>query len=150
MKYAYAYITGENKINGVVTFRQKKNGVLVTAIIYDLPTSSGICKKDVFAFHIHSGSHCTGTKDDPYADANGHFDKNNCPHPSHSGDMPPLFGNDGTAYLSFLTNRFTVDDIIGKTVIIHSSSDDFKSQPAGNPGRKIACGEIKKSFFLIV
>ena len=40
-------------------------------------------------------------------------------------------------------NRFRIDEIIGKTIIIHSSTDDFTSQPSGNSGSKIACGEIK-------
>ena len=42
--------------------------------------------------------------------------------------MPPLFGNNGYAYLSFFTNRFSLDDIIGKVVIIHSHPDDFYSR----------------------
>jgi len=56
----------------------------------------------------------------------------------------PLFSNSGYAWSSFLTNRFTVDQIIGRTVIIHSDPDDFTTQPSGNSGKKIACGEIIK------
>ena len=48
------------------------------------------------------------------------------------------------AYLSVLTDRFNVSDIIGRTVIIHNMPDDFTSQPSGNAGEKIACGVIKK------
>ena len=40
--------------------------------------------------------------------------------------------------------RFTVEEIVGKTVIIHSNADDFTTQPSGNSGEKIACGIIKK------
>lgn len=58
--------------------------------------------------------------------------------------MPPLFGNDGKAFSAFLTDRFTVKEIVGKTVIIHSSTDDFTTQPSGNSGEMIACGEIKR------
>lgn len=57
--------------------------------------------------------------------------------------MPPLFENNGYAYLSFLTNRFQIKDIVGKTVIIHDMPDDFKTDPSGNSGTKIACGIIK-------
>lgn len=42
----------------------------------------------------------------------------------------------------FLTDNFRVRDIIGKTVVIHSKADDFTSQPSGDSGSKIACGEI--------
>ena len=44
--------------------------------------------------------------------------------------------------MSVLTDRFTVREIIGKVVIIHSQADDFKTQPSGNAGSKIACGKI--------
>ncbi len=38
--------------------------------------------------------------------------------------------------------KFTIDEIIGKTVIIHAKPDDFITQPSGNAGEKIACGVI--------
>ena len=41
-----------------------------------------------------------------------------------------------------MTDRFFVDEIIGKTIIIHAHLDDFTTQPSGNSGEKIACGEI--------
>jgi len=44
--------------------------------------------------------------------------------------------------MSVLTDKFTVEEIIGKTIIIHNMPDDFTSQPAGNAGQKIACGII--------
>lgn len=41
-----------------------------------------------------------------------------------------------------MTDRFTIDETIGKTVIIHAKPDDFVTQPSGNAGEKIACGVI--------
>jgi Cu-Zn family superoxide dismutase len=55
-----------------------------------------------------------------------------------------LLSVNGQAYLAVQTNRFTIDEIIGRTVVIHEGVDDFSSQPAGNAGRKIACGVIRK------
>ena len=46
--------------------------------------------------------------------------------------------------MSVLVNKFKISDIIGKVIIIHDSSDDFKTQPSGNSGIKIACGKIEK------
>ena len=129
-------------IKGKVTFKQTKDGVLVTAEIYGLPTSKGSCNNRTFGFHIHSGSQCTGTMKDEFANTMGHYNPYKCEHPYHAGDLPPLMENNGNAYMTFLTNRFTVQEIIGKTVLIHSMPDDFKTQPAGNSGEKIACGEI--------
>ena len=100
------------------------------------------CSGGVFGFHIHEGNACTGNENDPFANAGGHYNPTNCPHPYHAGDLPPLFSNNGYAFMSVLINKFTVNEIIGRTVIIHSQPDDFTTQPSGNSGKKIACGEI--------
>lgn len=60
----------------------------------------------------------------------------------NAGDLPPLFENNGLAVSVFLTNRFSVNQIIGKTIIIHDKPDDFTTDPSGNSGTKIACGVI--------
>lgn len=137
------------KIKGTVNLRQTSKGVLLTAKIYNLPTTIGKCNKKVFGFHIHEGTSCTGNSKDEFADAKSHYNIGNCEHPHHAGDLPPLFENNGYAYMSFLTDRFSVNDIIGKTVIIHDMPDDFTTQPSGNSGEKIACGVIERSFIIL-
>ena len=121
---------GENYpgIRGRVIFRQQKNGVLVTADIYGLPTGETGCDSGVFGFHIHEGEDCGSNGQEPFSNTKGHYNPGDCPHPYHAGDLPPLFENDGYAYMSFLTNL---------------KPDDFHSQPSGNSGEKIACGVIK-------
>lgn len=131
-------------IKGYVRFYQTQFGTVVAAEVSGLPAPEWQCQSPIFGFHIHSGARCRGNKNDPFADALTHYDPHGCPHPFHSGDMPPLFGSGGNAFLLFLTDRFTVAEIIGKTVVIHSNPDDFKTQPSGNAGTKIACGEIKE------
>ena len=120
-----------SEIYGTVKFYQAIGGVLIVADILGLPTSHEACKSPIFAFHIHGGSSCSGNGEDPFANAG-----------SHAGDMPPLFGANGRAFLAFLTDRFTLNEILGKTVIIHDGVDDFSTQPSGNAGKKIACGVI--------
>lgn len=97
-----------------------------------------------FGFHIHTGSSCSGTADDEFKNALGHYNPNNCSHPHHAGDLSPIFENNGYAYSSFLTNRFNIKDIIGKVVILHEMPDDFSSNPSGDSGTKIACGKIEQ------
>lgn len=66
------------------------------------------------------------------------------PHGNHAGDFPVLFSNNGSSRMSFFTSKFKVADIIGRSVIIHESPDDYRTQPAGNSGRKLACGVIRR------
>lgn len=133
---------GYKGINGMVFFYQASGGVLLVTQVQGLPQTPGPCPTDIFAFHIHSGCSCTGTAQDPFANTGGHYNPKNCPHPAHAGDLPPLFGCRGYAFLAFFTDRFTVSEVIGKTVVIHRKPDDFTTQPSGNAGEKIACGEI--------
>lgn len=142
---AMANIVGSEEypeISGTVRFYQTEAGILVVTEVTGLPKSDECCMSPVFGYHIHSGHSCTGNSQDAFADSMGHYNPDNCEHPYHAGDMPPLFGNNGYAFSIFLTNRFGICEIIGRTVIIHLHPDDFHSQPAGNSGTKIACGEI--------
>jgi superoxide dismutase, Cu-Zn family len=129
------------QIGGRVTFTQMQEGVSVIAEIHGLPmTSTGF-----FAFHLHQGA-CGNPGTDAsnyFPDVGGHYNPHDLPHPLHAGDFPPLIETgDGSAYLSFVTNRFTLENIIGRSVIIHLNPDDFKTQPSGNAGPKIACGVV--------
>ena len=131
-------------IQGVVRFYQTSYGVLVVAEIKNLPRSDDPCESPIFGFHIHEGNTCTGNAADPFANTGNHYNPYDCRHPYHSGDLPPLLGSNGYAFSAFLTDRFTVNEIIGKTVIIHAMADDFTTQPSGNAGQKISCGEIQR------
>lgn len=130
-------------LHGIASFRQTDRGVLVSIEVGGLPQGNE-CRTGIFALHIHEGAPCTGNEDDPFADAKTHYvGSKNCPHPYHAGDLPPLFSNKGYAFMSVLTDRFSVKDIIGRTIIIHSAPDDFTTQPSGNSGVKIGCGLIE-------
>lgn len=141
---AIAYIKGGKEapyLYGEVKFYQKCGSVLVVANVYGLPKeyNSGF-----FAMHIHEGRCCSG---EDFSDTGGHYNPADVPHPNHAGDLPPLMLCHDGAYLAVSTDRFCVQDVIGRTVIIHSGSDDFHSQPAGNAGTKIACGEIRPTRY---
>ena len=124
-------------LRGMVRFFQRRDGVLVEAEVNGLPrTETGF-----FAFHIHEGKNCEG---EGLPNTGGHFNPGGAMHPNHAGDLPPLLADHGKAYMRFLTDRFHVDEIIGRTVIIHEEPDDFHTQPSGNAGTKIACGVIRR------
>ena len=137
---AIALIKGGNAVPsviGTIKFYQNRGYVLVVADIRGLPhTDTGF-----FGLHIHEGSDCGGID---FSNTKSHYNPENSPHPKHAGDLPPLMLYVDRAYSSFITDRFNVSDIIGRTVVIHNMPDDFTSQPSGNSGEKIACGIIRK------
>lgn len=150
---AMATIRGSREypqIRGRVGFYDLRDGCVVMAEIVGLPdrdvpgcyeTCAGVCSR-FFGLHIHEGSACSGNTSDPFADAGGHFNPEMAEHPYHAGDLPVLLSNCGFAWIACYTERFFASDIIGKTVIIHDMPDDFRSQPAGDSGKRIACGKI--------
>ena len=123
------------ELKGMVYFYQQCGGVLVMADISGLPWDG------FFGFHIHAGGSCRG---EGFPDTGTHYDPDNVPHPDHRGDLPPLLCANARAKMTVLTDRFRVSEIMGKTVVIHSDPDDFTTQPAGNAGKKIACGVIRR------
>ena len=138
---AVAHITGgvdAPSLSGCVEFYQENGSVLIVVRIFGLPTKS---ETGFFGFHIHEGSACIGAD---FSGTGSHYNPVEQAHPEHAGDLPPLLGCNGNAFLSVRTDRFSVKEIIGRTVVIHSDPDDFHSQPAGNAGKKIACGVIRQ------
>lgn len=145
---AIAHICGNTahpELNGVVRFYQMQRGVVVEAEIYGLPHDRAPCASNIFALHIHEKGSCTGNMQDAFADVGAHFNPAGCPHPAHAGDLPPMFGNRGYAWSAAYTERFRVSDVLGRSVIVHAGPDDFTTQPAGNAGKKIGCGIIRRN-----
>lgn len=135
---AVAHIRGGAQapnLRGCVRFQQMENHVCVEISIQGLPQNDS----GFYGFHIHEGSRCTGVD---FADTGSHYNPENTPHPRHAGDLPPLLMCCGGACQTVTTDRFRVAEIIGRTVVIHSMADDFRSQPAGDAGTKIGCGVI--------
>lgn len=135
-------VAAHQQIQGTVWFYQVRKGVMVVAEIVGLPGTNHVCQSPVFGFHIHTSGSCTGDMHDPFSNAMAHYNPEDCPHPFHAGDLPSLFGNHGYAFSAFLTDRFALSEIMGKTVIVHGNPDDFTTQPSGNAGEKLACGVI--------
>lgn len=143
---AEARLTGSSScpgLSGAVRFYQTAAGVIVYAEASGLPHSGNPCRSGVFGFHIHQGTSCGGSTGDPFSAAMSHYNPSDCDHPHHAGDLPPLFENAGYALSVFLTDRFSVEEVTGRAVIIHQRPDDFTTQPSGNSGAKIACGVIR-------
>ena len=137
--------TAGNTAAGSVTFTQSGDKVTVNAKLTGLaPGGHG--------FHIHEKGDCSA----PDAmSAGGHFNPTGKPHGApdadhHAGDMPMLQADaSGNATLTADLKGIGIGsgpaDIVGKAVIVHKDADDYKTQPTGNSGARVACGVINKS-----
>lgn len=143
---AYAIIRGSSDfpdIWGVMYLYPCWGGTLVLTEVQALPQDTDPCGIHIHGFHIHEGKSCSSSDDqEAFSNTGQHWNPDNCPHPAHAGDLPPLFGSCGYALSIFYTRQFVPDEVIGRTVVIHMMPDDFKTQPSGDSGEKIACGEI--------
>jgi superoxide dismutase, Cu-Zn family len=130
---------------GTVNFVSQGHDVLVTGTI------SGLRPNAEHGFHVHEKGDCSAPD---ATSAGGHFNPDGKSHgmpghgAHHSGDMPNIKSDaNGNAVYSAKISGLAVDTgkngIIGKSVVIHRDPDDYKSQPAGNSGPRIACGLIK-------
>ena len=129
---------------GTVRFEQRGAKVLVTADVRGL--KPGV----EHGFHIHEKGDCSA----PDAmSAGGHFNPANKPHAHHgqserhAGDLPSLVARaDGTASFSFESDIVTVapgaTSVVGRGIVVHRDPDDYKTQPTGNSGPRLACGVI--------
>lgn len=151
MATAFAVIQGgplAPSLSGIVYFTDVQGGVQVCVSAHGLPDYKPAAGNQApigpHGFHIHQFGNCeVEDPNDPFKAAGDHWNPDNQPHGNHAGDFPVLFFNNGRAFMCFFTDRFRVRDIVGKAVIIHQNPDDYRSQPAGNAGKRLACGVIR-------
>ena len=138
--------TKGNSAGGTVTFEQRGPKVLVSGTI------SGLKPDAEHGFHVHEKGDCSsgdgmsaGGHFNPLAKGHGHHGGME----RHAGDMPNLRTDSyGQVSFSFETTGITIGsgatDIVGRGLIVHRDPDDYKSQPAGNAGPRLACAVIAK------
>jgi Cu-Zn family superoxide dismutase len=142
--YADVAPTQGNVVKGRVDFTQEASGLRIVAAISGLkPGSHG--------FHIHEKGDCSAAD---ASSAGGHFNPGQQPHGKagegahHAGDLPSLEADaQGNAKLDVvLQGRQSLTGehaIVGRGLIVHADPDDFKTQPTGNAGGRVACGVIQ-------
>ncbi|MHB1167600.1 MAG: superoxide dismutase family protein [Carboxydocellales bacterium] len=136
------------QLSGVVWFTDVPAGTEVFVEVKGLPPYQPATINNPpigpHGFHIHEfGSCAPGDANNPFPATGEHWNPTNQPHGNHPGDFPVLFSNHGRAKMCFFTDKFKVAEILGRTVVIHQSPDDYRTQPAGASGKKLACGVIE-------
>lgn len=131
---------------GTLRLSQTGGGVKITG------TVSGLTPGE-HAFHIHAVGKC----EPPFSSAGGHFNPFGSPHGKeaggpHAGDMDNIVaGDDGKVSIDVVNARVTLNengkaslfDADGSAIVIHEGPDDYRSQPSGDAGGRVACGVVQ-------
>jgi len=135
---------------GTAIFTQVGSALRVVLEVHDLPPG-------VKAVHVHEVGRCEGPA---FTSAGGHFNPHgrqhgalNHPRGPHAGDLPNLtVAADGKGRLESTTELMSlglepgsVFDADGSAIIVHAAPDDFRTDPTGNAGARIACGVIERT-----
>ena len=138
--------TKGSSASGTITFTQAGDKVRVAGDV------RGLRPDQEHGFHIHEAGDCSSGDG---MSTKGHFNPQGKPHahPStserHAGDMPALkadaYGNARVdATLDIISVNAGPTSVIGRGLIVHAAPDDYKTQPTGNAGARIACAVIQR------
>ena len=139
--------TTGNSSSGNASFVQAGGKVLVSGEVRGLKPNAE------HGFHVHEKGDCSSGDG---MSTGGHFNPAGAPHGNHgtgihhAGDLPSLKADaSGVARFSFESSTIAVgsgaNDIVGKGLIVHRDPDDYKTQPTGNAGPRLACAVISRS-----
>lgn len=133
-------------IAGTLGVAASNGGAMITGQI------TGLTPNSDHGFHVHEKGDCSSPD---FKSAGEHFNPTSQPHgnpaspPHHLGDALNIAANaEGTADVNARIAGVTVgdggaNDIVGKAIVVHAQPDDYKTQPSGNSGDRIACGVIE-------
>lgn len=138
--------TKGNSTAGTITFTQSGDKVRVAGDV------RGLRPNQEHGFHIHEVGDCSSGDG---MSTKGHFNPNNKPHAHpgtaerHAGDMPALKADaNGNARIDTTLDIITVNpgatSVVGRGLIVHAAPDDYKTQPTGNAGARLACAIINR------
>jgi Cu-Zn family superoxide dismutase len=143
------FLSKEGREIGTATLSQTANGVLIQLDVRGLPQGD-------HAFHIHQVGRCEPSGQ--FKSAGGHFAPRDKKHGfqddagPHAGDMPNQYVQESGALKADVINSHvrleqgeaSLLDEDGSALVIHANPDDYRSQPSGQAGDRIACAVVQR------
>ena len=145
VSYLFSTEVNGGRVGSATFYHAGKDGIRMDLRIND----ARFAGKNV-AVHFHDGKDCGGKGENTH----GHWNPTNENHgrwgaaPHHSGDIGNIMLDaTGAGEISITTNRWSIDSasdntIIGRSIIVHDGTDDYTTQPTGNSGARVGCGQI--------
>jgi Cu-Zn family superoxide dismutase len=100
------------------------------------------------AIHVHENATCEGPD---FKSAGAHLNPDKKQHGtenpqgSHKGDLPNFeVKADGTAKATVSARSLDAASLSNVSLVIHEKADDYKTDPSGNSGARIACAVVKR------
>lgn len=143
------FADAEGKSVGQIRLEDSSYGLVLTPSLTGLPPG-------LHGFHVHENPSCAAKEKDgkqvAALAAGGHYDpagtkKHGMPWgDGHLGDLPALYvDGSGTASQPVLAPRLKLNDVKGRSLMIHAGADNHADHPAplGGGGARLVCGVIE-------
>lgn len=133
-------------VSGRLALVPDARGVHITGVI------GGLQPLQTAAFHVHERGDCSAvdaSSAGPHFNPTGQAHGRNGAGAHHAGDMDNLRADaQGRVNVDVRLPAVTLGggaatDIAGRALVVHANADDYRTQPAGNAGARIACGVIR-------
>lgn len=132
-------VSSSGAVVGAVEVEPRANGTYLRIAVESMPAGD-------HGLHLHAVGRCEGPT---FQSAGGHWNPSGREHGhlnpagAHAGDLPNLtVSANGRGAINFLVSGGKLGDTDGTSLVVHARPDDYRTDPSGNSGDRIACAVL--------